>query len=195
MANSVQILSCFIQGLHGGAVSNPTAAQRRAFSRTFIAQGVPMAMTNSISLEKAEFTLFAMRLWNTSILHPFNNGDKMKRILWLVIAFLNEGALSPLVPCVVAVSVVTTDCTEKEVSVNCWHVNSSYLWVWFTYIPFLTRFMIHFYKAIVNAYSTYYFNLEAVEQMSYVIYVICHTLPIRKCNFWFRIKPIWFFST
>lgn len=195
MANSIQILSCFIQGLRCGAVSNPTAAQRRAFSRTFIALDVPMAITNSISLQKAEFTLSMMRLWHTSILHPLNSGDKMKRVLWLVIAFLNEGALSLPVPSVVAVSVVTTECTEKEVSVNCWHVNNSYLRVWFTYIPFLTQFMIHFYKVIVNAYSIYYFNLEAFEQMSYVTYNTCHTLPICKCNFWFRMKPIWFLST
>lgn len=107
----------------------------------------------------------------------------MKRILWLAIVFLNEGALSLPVPCVVAVSVVTTDCTEKEVSVNCWHVNNSYLRIWFTYTPLLTRFMIHFYKVIVNACSIYYFNLEAIEQMSYVTYFTCHTLPVQKYNF------------
>lgn len=99
----------------------------------------------------------------------------MKRILWLVIAFLNEGALSLPVLCVVAVSVVTADCTEKEVSVNCWHVNNSYLRVWFSYIPFLTQFVIHFYKVNVNAYSIYYFHLEAIEQMSFVTYLTCHT--------------------
>lgn len=38
----------------------------------------------------------------------------MKRIFMLVTVFLNEGALSLPVPCVAAVSVVTTDCTEKE---------------------------------------------------------------------------------
>lgn len=77
----------------------------------------------------------------------------MKRILLLVIVFLNEGALSLPVLCVVAVSVVTTDCTKKEVSANCWHVNDSYLRIWFTYVPLLTWFMIHFYKVIVDAYS------------------------------------------
>lgn len=133
-ANSCQILPCFIQGLHRGAVSNPAAAQRWAFSKTCTVQGAPTGITNNISLQKAEFTLLAVRLWHTSILHPLNSRDKMKRILWLVIAFLNEGALSLPEPCVVTVSVVTTDCTEKEVSVNCWHVNNSYLWVWFIYI-------------------------------------------------------------
>lgn len=40
----------------------------------------------------------------------------MKKIFMLVIVFLNEGALSLPVPCVVAVSVVTTDCIEKAVA-------------------------------------------------------------------------------
>lgn len=68
-----------------------------------------MGITKSISLQKAEFMLFAMRLWHTSFLHP------SKRNFVLVIVSLNEGALSLPVPCVVAVSVVTSDCIEKEV--------------------------------------------------------------------------------
>ena len=116
VANSVPILPCSIQALHCGAVSNPTAAQRQAFSKTCIVQGVQMGRTKSISLQKAEFTLFATRLWHTSFLHPSNGRDKMKRIFMLVIIFLNEGALSLPVPRVVAVSVVTTDCIEKEVA-------------------------------------------------------------------------------
>lgn len=47
---------------------------------------------------------------------PLNGRDKIKRIFTLVIVCLNEGALSLLVPRVVAVSVVTTDCIEKEVA-------------------------------------------------------------------------------
>lgn len=107
----------------------------------------------------------------------------MRRILWPVIAFLNEGALSLPVLHVVAVSVVTTDCTEKEVSVNCWHVNNSYLRVWFTYMPFLTLFNTHFYKVIVNGCSIYYFNLQAVDIMSCVTCFTCHTLPVQKYSF------------
>lgn len=108
VANSVPIFPCSIQALDCGAVSNPTAAQIQAFSKTCIVQGVQMGITKSISQQKAEFMLFAMRLWHTSFLHP-------KRNFMLVIVCLNEGALSLPVPCVVAVSVVTSDCIEKEV--------------------------------------------------------------------------------
>lgn len=62
MANSVPIPPRSIQALHCRAISNPTAAQRQDFSKTCIVQDAQMGITKSISLQEAEFKLFAMRL-------------------------------------------------------------------------------------------------------------------------------------